>query len=157
MELDCDMSYGDRVASDMHCYPKNSSHESKLNILDASSFIEEFGSTSPPHTIATRLIGMMMNAVPLVDVSDFILLSNSIAHSAGNKTINSMVNNPIYGDIFENLLNVHGKTLVLSPVNCWTLGLQDYLSIHNTISKVCIFEQQYPCTIVNLYIQLRSR
>ena len=140
MELDCDMLHSPETLADMRCFPKNSSHVSNLNFLDAMSFFEEFGPTSPPHTIATRLIGMMMNAVPVVDITDFVVLSNSISHSVGNKTINAIINSPIYGDLFDNLLSVRGKALVLSPINCWTLGFKDYLLSSNpTISKVLIF------------------
>jgi hypothetical protein len=148
LRVDLDCSVGTLPSTSSlysQCHPLDFNH---LNITKLEKdftfvdFVTQMAAFSPEqdsaNKAAVKLISMMMNGVPLLDTEDYIMFSNYIRDSITEEKRKTITDYPVYGDIFDNLLNVGNKSIILSPANCWTRLLADYLSEFPVIAKVFI-------------------
>jgi hypothetical protein len=146
MDLDCRF---DRLPADSlysNCVPKNFNNVNFSSLADEEVNLAQFFTLGDLFArgpdagskAATKLISMIMNGVPLMDTQDYVIFANYTGQSIGEDRRKDITNYPIYGDIFDNLLNIPHKYLILSPENCWTQSFLEYWQQFPIVTQVSI-------------------
>lgn len=98
--------------------------------------------TDPDHQDTqqfTRLLtSMMMNGLPLLDIDDYIYLSDFINNYLGETTRKELLNYAIYRDKFGNFLNVRQNQLRIVPNEGMATDFVRYLNESSKLFNVSI-------------------
>eukprot|EP01039_Chlorochromonas_danica_P011157 gene11157-12437_t len=111
------------TSSNIECVPVTENTWSLLSSIDLLSQPEAGHGSSQ---LISYLSSLMMNGIPLVDLDDYVRLSDLANRYLGSLRPRLMASSFLW-DQFSNLMDVRQKRIVLSPPSCLSTAFRDFL------------------------------
>ncbi len=133
------------------CHPFASNYSKSSSDTLSSIFFEKGDSFAYYSNLADLIASMALNGLPLLDLDDYVRLSDATNEIIGRSVRDRLVGNLYYGGKVDNLLEVRRKQIVLAPRNCWTQHFLSSLLRSSDTAKVLFFIFTILYTIENKF------
>ena len=120
------------VSKDVYCRPMTSNSLTPTDLLFQSTKT----SVSNQHDVMTLLSSLFLHGAPLIDLSDYVMLSDLLNDYFGEERVDRMMNSAILRERFGNLILTRKKEFRFAPRNCFTEKFVTYLHELSPMIKV---------------------
>lgn len=101
--------------------------------------------------VLNLIASLVFNGVPLLDLSDYVRLSDYINTVIGEEGIKRLLSIPIVKEKFGNLLSIRTKEIRITPSNCFTRSFHTFLVNSSQVAKVYFSTNSYAKYSFNRY------
>lgn len=140
IELECD-----RAASAAHCRPAHDDNSKDLTLTELL-LSTAHKRKAPERGVEKLLSRIALSGVPLLDLTDFVLLADAVNAILGQEGRADLMSKAYLRERFSNLVLVRDKEIRVAPSNCFTAAFVEFMANASAATQVRVPDSAYLST-----------